>query len=137
MNANTSTSQSLAPRQEGAVGGRDAGQPRPSLLPPVDVYEDENAITVLADMPGVAKEDLTVRVEGDTLTLEAELRLGESQDMQATWAEVRAPLYRRSFTLSRELDAARIEAALKDGVLTLTLPKREHARPRRIEVRSA
>lgn len=135
MNANTN--QALAPRREGAVSERDAVQARPSVLPPVDVYEDENAITVLADLPGVAKDDLTLRVEGDTLTLEADLKLGEAPDMQVTWAEVRAPVYRRSFTLSRELDTARIEAALKDGVLTLTLPKREHARPRRIEVRSA
>jgi HSP20 family protein len=105
-----------------------------ALVPPVDVIEDEVGITVTADLAGVAKEDLIIRVDGDTLTLEAPIRLGESQNIDPVYAEIGAAQYKRSFTLSRELDIAKIDAALKDGVLKLYVPKVEHAKPRRIEV---
>jgi len=108
-----------------------------ALIPPVDVTEDDTGITLIADLPGAQRDTLSIRVDGETLTLEAPLTLGEPQDLQAVYAEVRAGRYRRSFTLSRELDSTRIEASLKDGVLTLRLPKTEKARPRRIEVRAA
>lgn len=109
----------------------------PALIPPVDVFEDENGITVIADVPGASKDSLNVRVDGNTLALEASLNLGDLQGVEAVYAEVRSPRYRRSFTLSSELDSSRIEATLKDGVLTLHVPKLEQARPRRIEVRAA
>ncbi|HUN94051.1 MAG TPA: Hsp20/alpha crystallin family protein [Burkholderiaceae bacterium] len=109
----------------------------PAIVPAIDVIEDESGITLLADVPGVAKEDLGIRVEADTLTLEAPIRLGEPPQTRAAHAEVRVGRYQRSFTLSRELDPARIEAALSDGVLRLRIPKLEEARPRRIEVRAA
>ena len=107
----------------------------PALVPLVDVIEDTSGITVMADMPGAAKETLAIDVNGDTLTLEARFSLGEAAATQPVYAEVRSPRYRRSFTLSRELDTTRIDASLKDGVLTLRVPKLEEARPRRIEVR--
>jgi len=109
---------------------------RPALIPLVDVTEDDAGITLTADLPGATRESLSIRVDGDTLTLEAPLELGEPKELEAVYAEVRAGQYRRSFTLSRELDSQHIEAALKDGVLTLRLPKLEKARPRRIEVRA-
>ena len=105
------------------------------LIPPVDVIEDEASITVTADLPGVAKENLAIRVDGDTLTIEAPISLGESQNIEPVYAEIRAAQYKRSFTLSRELDIAKIDAAVKDGVLKLYVPKVEQARPRRIEVK--
>lgn len=108
----------------------------PALIPLVDVSEDESGITLLADLPGADRESLSIRVDGDTLTLEAPISLGEPAEMEAVYAEVRAGRWRRSFTLSRELDSASIEASLKDGLLTLRLPKQERARPRRIEVRA-
>ena len=77
-----------------------------------------------------------MRVDGDTLTLEAPIRLGEPAELEPLYMERRAGRYLRSFTLSRELDSTAIEAKLKDGVLTLRLPKQERARPRRIEVRA-
>jgi len=109
---------------------------RPALIPLVDVTEDDAGITLTADMPGATRESLSIRVDGDTLTLEAPLELDAPKELEAVYAEVRAGQYRRSFTLSRELDSQHIEAALKDGVLTLRLPKLEKARPRRIEVRA-
>jgi HSP20 family molecular chaperone IbpA len=109
----------------------------PALIPPVDVTEDESGITLLADLPGATRDTLSIDVNGDTLTLEASLELEQPQGLQAVYAEVRAARYRRSFTLSRELDSAHIDATLKDGVLTLRVPKLEQARPRRIEVRAS
>jgi HSP20 family protein len=109
----------------------------PALIPLVDVTEDDAGITLTADLPGATRESLSIRVDGDTLTLEAPLELDAPKELEAVYAEVRAGRYRRSFTLSRELDSQHIEAALKDGVLTLRLPKLEKARPRRIEVRAA
>jgi len=108
-----------------------------ALIPPVDVTEDESGITLVADLPGATRETLSIDVNGDTLTLEASLGLEQPQGLQGVYAEVRSARYRRSFTLSRELDSAHIDATLKDGVLTLRVPKLEQARPRRIEVRAS
>ncbi len=105
-----------------------------AVLPAVDVFEDESGITLLADMPGVSKEKLELKVEGDTLLIEGGVQTQTPDGLEAVYAEVRIPRYRRSFTLSRELDTTRIEANLKDGVLTLRMPKQAHAQPRRIAV---
>jgi len=105
-----------------------------SVLPRVDVYEDASNITLLADLPGVPRDKLELRVEGDTLTVEGTVQPSTPEGLEATYAEVRVPRYRRSFTLSRDLDTQRIDANLKDGVLTLRIPKAEHAQPRRIAV---
>ncbi|MFC5499170.1 Hsp20/alpha crystallin family protein [Caenimonas terrae] len=111
---------------------------QPQVVPPVDIYEDDASITVLADLPGVSREQLGVRVDGDTLVIEASATgISVPKDMELIYSEARFPSYRRQFTLSRELDPGRIEASLKDGVLRLAIPKAEEARPRRIEVRAA
>ena len=107
-----------------------------AVLPAVDVFEDASGITLLADMPGVPKEQLELKIEGDSLLVEGGVRPLTPEGLEAVYAEVRVPRYRRSFTLSRELDSARIEANLKDGVLTLRIPKQAHAQPRRIAVTS-
>ena len=107
----------------------------PSMTPRVDVLEDDTGITLLADMPGVSKDALDIKVEGESLLIEGTVTAATPQTMEATYAEVRVPRYRRSFTLSRELDTTRIEAQLKDGVLKLRIPKQEQAQPRRISVK--
>ncbi len=104
------------------------------VAPAVDVFEDAGGITLLADMPGVPRDNLDIRLDGDTLAIEGRVELDLPAEMRAVWAEVQVPRFRRVFTLSRELDAARIEANLKDGVLNLRVPKLAHATPRRIEV---
>ena len=106
-----------------------------AMTPRVDVLEDDTGITVIADMPGVSKDSLEIKVENDALSIEGAVSAATPQAMEATYAEVRIPRYRRSFTLSRELDAGRIEAQLKDGVLKLRIPKHEQARPQRISVK--
>jgi HSP20 family molecular chaperone IbpA len=104
------------------------------LVPPVDIYEDETGFTLIADLPGVSKERLGIHVNGDNLLLEGDVSVPSPQGMNLFYAEIPASSYQRSFTLSRELDASRIEASLKDGVLKLRIPKAEEARPRRVEI---
>ena len=106
------------------------------LVPPVDIIENAEGITLTADMPGVSKEALSIGVEGDRLTIEGGVSLNEAPAMHNVYAEVRVARYRRSFVLSRDLDTEKIEARLSHGVLTLHIPKAERAKPRRIEVKA-
>ena len=116
-----------------AANSTEQEQPR-AVQPAIDVFEDAGGITLLADMPGVPKEQLDLKVDGDALVIEGGVQSHTPNGLQAIYAEVRVPRYRRSFTLSRELDTTRIDANLKDGVLTLRIPKQAHAQPRRIAV---
>lgn len=108
-----------------------------AMIPLVDVIEDASAITLLADLPGVSKDKLTVQFEPDRLTIEGEVSVDIPEGMESSHAEVRLPRYRRVFSLSRELDTDGTSAELKNGVLKLRIPKAEHVQPRRIEVRAA
>ncbi len=107
----------------------------PVMAPPVDVYEDDSGILLFADMPGVSKESLSIRVDGDTLLIEGDIESALGGEAEPAYAEVRGTHYRRSFSLSRELAKDRIDAVLKDGVLRVKLPKAQSTQPRRIEVR--
>ena len=107
----------------------------PALVPPVDVLEDESGITVYADLPGVPKEKLDVRIDGEALFIEGEMALEMPRGMEATHLEVSLPRYRRVFTLSKDLDPERMQAELRNGVLKIHIQKAEHARPRRVEIR--
>ncbi len=106
-----------------------------AMAPAVDIFENEVGITLFADMPGVSKERLGVKVDGDNLLIEGSAEVKVPDKLELLHSEIRNPYFRRSFTLSRELDPAKIEASLKDGVLRLHIPKAEEARPRRIDVK--
>lgn len=134
QNAMQTGSTSAAARPDAAAQGQQ--QQQRTVVPPVDVFETEAAITLLADLPGVRREQLQVRVDGDNLVLEAVADTAGPEQMELVYGELQCPAYRRQFTLSRELDTARIEAQLRDGVLRLTIPKAEEARPRRIQVQA-
>lgn len=121
------------PDRAGAASAAPAPR-QPHVVPPVDVFEDEQAITLLADLPGVSREGLNVRIDGDSLLLEATADTAAPQGLELIYGEAQVAAYRRQFTLSRELDASRIEAQLRDGVLRLTIPKAESAKPRRVQV---
>ena len=123
MNQNVTNKQAETARQEAAV------------LPPVDVIEDGTGITLYADLPGVPKDKLALRVEADTLTIEGDVGMTTPEGLQASHAEVQVPRYRRVFTLSKELDAEKIVAEMNHGVLKLRIPKAEHAQPRKIQIR--
>lgn len=105
-----------------------------ALLPAVDVFEDASGITLLADLPGVSKEGLSLQLESDSLTIEGEMRLETPESMESNHVEVRLPRYRRVFALSRELDSEKSTAEFRNGVLKLRIPKAEHAQPRKIEI---
>lgn len=105
-----------------------------AIRPPVDVFEDATGITLQADMPGVSKEKLDVRVDSDSLTIEGDISILMPDGMDPLYADVRATHYQRSFTLGSEMDTEKVEASLKDGVLTLRIPKREEHKPRKIQV---
>jgi HSP20 family protein len=111
-------------------------EPAP-LTPPVDIHEDAEGIRLVADLPGVSKDSVSIGVEGDTLAIEGVVQLGDTARLQPLYAEVTVGQFRRSFVLSRDLDTSRIEAQMRNGVLTLRIPKAEEAKPRRIEVRAA
>jgi HSP20 family protein len=116
---------------------QEARREGPALLPPVDVIERADGITLYADLPGVPKDKLNIRVEADTLSIEGEISLPTTAAMEATHAEVHTPRYRRAFTLSNELDTDKVQAEFRNGVLKLRIPKAEHAKPRKIEVQVA
>jgi len=118
-----------------AVNKPDENRREAAVLPPVDVIEDATGITLYADLPGVGKEQLNLRVEADTLTIEGEVVLNAPEGLQASHAEVQLPRYRRVFSLSKELDPDKIAAELAHGVLTLRIPKAEHAQPRKVQIR--
>jgi HSP20 family protein len=123
----------VATREPQKVSARSATA---ALIPPVDIVEDEMGITITADLPGASKDHLEIRMEGEHLLIEAEAAIAVSEGLQLLHAEILEPRYRRAFRLSRELDGSKIEASLKDGVLTLRIPRIEQAQPRRIEVRA-
>ena len=106
-----------------------------ALMPPVDVIEDSTGITLRADLPGVPKDKLKLQVEAGTLTIEGEVSIPMPESMEATYVEVGVPRFRRVFTLSKELDTGKVSAEFKHGVLSLRIPKAEHAQPRRIDIK--
>jgi HSP20 family protein len=140
MNSDTALARQNGPAGPARTGQNDSAGSAPdsrrttAVLPPVDIFEDDAGFTVMADLPGVSRERLTVRVDGDSLVVEGAAEAPVGGEMAMVYGEILNPLYRRSFTLSRELDPSRIEAKLDNGVLRLSIPKAEAARPRRIEV---
>ena len=136
MSDNTSlakTNQAVQTNQ----GGQGPSMPQSTLAPAVDITESDSGITLLADMPGVSKDRLTIKVEGDNLTIEGRAQIDVPENIELLHSEVRSPYFRRAFTLSRDLDRAKIEATLRNGVLQMHIPKSEEARPKRIEVKVA
>jgi HSP20 family molecular chaperone IbpA len=107
------------------------------MLPPVDVIEDTLGITLFADLPGVPKDKLHVRVDADALTIEGEVSLPMASNLEPSHVEVQISRYQRTFTLGKELDSEKVAAEFRNGVLKLSIPKFEHAKPRKIEVQIA
>jgi HSP20 family molecular chaperone IbpA len=137
-NATTQDSNALAAGAGNAPaqgkGQSPSAEDEAALLPPVDVIEDAGGITLYADLPGVSKENLSLHLERDRLTIEGRVSLDIPQEMQSNFAEVRLARYRRVFALSKELDGEQTSAELKNGVLKLRIPKAQHAQPRKIAI---
>jgi HSP20 family molecular chaperone IbpA len=129
---------SLQAREKAEVSSAaEQTRPGPVFTPTVDIFETPAALTLVADLPGVKPENLDIDLEDSILTLSGEVAAAEGKDEQDILREYRTGKYLREFTLSEMIDQQRIEARLKDGVLTLTLPKVEAATPRKITVKTA
>jgi HSP20 family protein len=128
-------SQELAVREKRELVGRDEKTvPGRFYVPYADIYETDEALTVLMEMPGVAREGVSVALEDDVLRVEGRIDFGKYAGMEPVYTEFNVGHYARSFALSGKIDRERIGAQLEDGVLVLTLPKAKEARPRRIAV---
>jgi HSP20 family protein len=103
------------------------------VLPPVDIYETSESLVLMADLPGVSKEDLDLRVDNNVLTLQG--KPSHAASGEAIYREYELVNFFRQFELSEQVDQEKIAADFKQGVLTLHLPKVEKLKPRQIEVK--
>jgi HSP20 family protein len=108
--------------------------PTRRYLPVTDIFETQDALKVILEMPGVDKDGVEVRVENDVLTIDGRVDFSKYQGLQPIYTEYNIGNYARSFQLSNKIDQERITADLRDGVITLVLPKAERAKPRKIRV---
>lgn len=134
MNDNTQ----LAQRNEGTVTRREEkSSRRVTLVPAVDIVEDADGVTLWADLPGVSRDNLQISFNDGALHIKGQAVVPTPSELRVQHAELRQPHFARSFSLSSDLDAGKIAAQLHDGVLKLTIPRREEAKPRRITINSA
>ena len=104
------------------------------FVPVADIFETDQALTVILEMPGVSKDSVDVNVETDVLTIEGRVDFSNYDGLQPLYTEYNVGNYARSFQLSSKIEQDRINAELKDGVMMLVLPKAEKAKPRKINV---
>jgi HSP20 family protein len=113
---------------------RESTVPARAFLPVTDIFETDQALTVILEMPGVRKEDVDVSIENDVLTIEGRIDFSKYEGLQPVYTEYNVGNYVRSFEISSKIDQSKISAVLKDGVMTLVLPKAEKAKPRKIKL---
>jgi HSP20 family protein len=123
-------------QQGSAPASPEQTRPGPVYSPAVDIFENDKAITVLADMPGVKARDLEIDLRENVLTLTGRVTSAEASEEASVVREYRPGTFFRQFTLGSTIEQAQIDAQLRDGVLRLELPKAERARPRQIAVRT-
>jgi HSP20 family protein len=127
--------QELQVQKKRELEGKEEGTiPARTFMPTADIYEDRDSLKVILEMPGVEKGNVNVRVEEGVLVVEGRLDLTKYRGLQPLYTEYNIGNYARSFRLSNAIDQDKIGAELKDGVLSLTLPKAEKAKPRTIQV---
>ncbi|HEY4043416.1 MAG TPA: Hsp20/alpha crystallin family protein [Rhodopila sp.] len=119
--------QELAKKEEQTVPGR-------FFVPPADIFETDEALTLIMEMPGVEKKDMTLALEDDVLRVEGKIDFSKYEGVEPVYSEYVVGHYARGFTLSGKIARDGISAQLNDGVLTLTLPKAREAMPRRIAI---
>ena len=120
--------QELAKKEEKTIPGR-------YFVPAADIFETEDALTVIMEIPGVEKKDVSIALEDDSLRVEGQIDFSKYQGMEPVYTEYNVGHYARGFSLSGKIDREGISAQLDDGVLTLTLPKAKESMPRRIAIK--
>ena len=108
--------------------------PSAAYLPATDIFETDQALTVIMEMPGVRKENVEINVENDVITVEGRIDFSKYDGIRPVYTEYNVGNYVRSFQLSSKIEQGAISAELKDGVMTLVLPKAERAKPRKIAI---
>ncbi len=129
--------QELTAQEKQEVQAEEQTRPGRTYVPPVDIFETDNALWLRADMPGVQEDSIQVHVEKNVLSIEGQVALGDYQDLTPVYTEYRVGNYQRRFNLSNTIDTDKIHARLTDGVLELELPKAERVRPRRIAIQTS
>ena len=113
---------------------QESTMPARVFMPVTDIFETDQALILTLELPGVAKDRVEVRVENDVLTIEARIDFAPYETLRPVYTEYNIGNYTRTFQLSSKIEQDGISAALKDGVMTLILPKAEKAKPRKIKV---
>ena len=129
----------MSPRSTAGPGKREVEKSRRAhpgrvFVAVADIFETDRALTVVLEMPGVSEDSVDVRVENDVLTVEGRVDFSNYAVLQPVYTEYNVGNYARSFQLSSKIEQDAIRAELKDGVMTLVLPKSEKAKPRKITV---
>lgn len=119
--------QELKSEEEQTTSGR-------YYVPKTDIYERDDALCVVMEMPGVSKDGITVRVEEDVLHVEGTIDFSNYQDMRPVYTEYNIGHFSRRFSLSSKIDQNKISASTENGVLQIVLPKAEEAKPRKITI---
>jgi HSP20 family protein len=130
-----SDSQELQVQQKREVDKKTEGTtPGRTFLPVTDIFETPEALTVVLEMPGVDRNSIEANVEDDVVTIEGRIDFTKYDGMQPVYTEYNVGHYARSFEISNKIDQSKISAQMKDGVVTIVLPKAEQAKPRKIQV---
>jgi HSP20 family molecular chaperone IbpA len=109
-------------------------KPGKFYMPDTDIYETDEALVVVMDMPGVEKKNIDIKVEKNVLSVEGQIDFAKYENLKPVYTEYNVGHFSRSFSISQDIDSAAISAKVEDGVLTLRLPRVKEAAPRRIEV---
>jgi len=128
------TEQEIATKEKQQVQGQEKTRAGRFFLPEVDIQELNDSLKLFADMPGVKQSDVEVTLDKGILTIVGTVSTEVYQKLTPLYTEYNVGNYFRQFELNEDIDAQRINASMRDGVLELTLPKSERARPQRIEV---
>lgn len=106
-----------------------------TIIPPIDIYEDTDGLTLFADLPGVSKESLDVQIDKDLLKIFGRRTPGNGADVLNRYEEIPNKDFYRAFTIGEEIDREKITATINNGVLKLILPKSERTKPKRIDIK--
>ncbi len=131
----------MAERTEKNVAKKDVSKvietAKETMIPPVDIYEDNDEVTLFADLPGVSKESLEVQIDKDVLKIFGKRILEKETDVLNRYEEIPQKDFYRAFTIGEEIDREKITATMNQGVLKLVLPKCERTKPKRIDIKVA
>jgi HSP20 family molecular chaperone IbpA len=129
----------MADEKEKAITKRDERNlseiAKGAIVPPVDIYEEEEQVTLFADLPGVTRDDLNLQIDKDTLQIYGKTAKGAAADAATYYTEFPSRDFYRAFTIGEEIDREKISASMSNGVLKLVLPKAARAKPRKIEIK--